>query len=617
MNKILASAKTVSQILKDQRYSVDYYQREYRWKDKQARELIDDLTEQFLNDHDEAHERGAVQGYGHYYLGSIILSTREDKTFIVDGQQRLTTLTLLLMVLHRRQGNREDRVELKDLIYSVKYGQKDFNIAVPDRAAIMESLLAGATPDVTDASESVQTIVDRYQDLEKLLPPEIDDHAMPYFCDWLTGHVHLVEITATAEEDAYTIFETMNDRGLSLTPLDMLKGYLLAHIKDPVKRNEAAKVWRERIEAFRKLGKDEDSDAVKAWLRAKHAMTVRERHQGAVNQDFERIGTEFHRWVDKNSDQLGLKTTEDYFRFTHEEMTFYTRQYQRLREASEVIKPGLEVVYHVAAFNFTLHYPLILAALSHTDPVDLIDRKIRVVATFLDILLARRAVNYLTLTFASLSYTLFGVMKELRGKGLSELATLLRKRLDEQDCDFTGANKGHRKGFDGFGLNQWSKRYIKVLLARMTAYVEQQSGMGTTAATYLDDPKVRYEIEHIWADHPERHTDEFASPADFADYRNRFGGLLLLPKSFNASYGDLKYDEKMPHYLSQNLLARSLHPQCYSHNPGFVQFIDKTGLPFQAHAAFKKADQDNRGQLYRKIAELVWNPDRLTEEAGS
>jgi len=513
--------------------------------------------------------------------------------------------------------NRQDKVELKDLIFSVKYGKKDFNLAVPDRAAVMESLLAGTMPDTSAAPESVQTIVGRYQDLEAFLPAEIDDHALPYFCDWLTEHVHLVEITATAEEDAYTIFETMNDRGLSLTPLDMLKGYLLAHINDPAKRNLAAKTWRERIEALRKLGKDEDSDAVKAWLRAQHAKTVRERTRGAENRDFERIGSEFHRWVDKNAEGLKLKSTDDFFRFTHDEMAFYTRQYQRLREASDAIKPGLESVYHVASYNFTLHYPLILAPLNTSDTADLIDRKIRVVATFLDILLARRAVNYLTLTFAALSYHTFGIMKEIRGKDVPDLVKVLKQKLVEQDCDFSGTKSGHRKGFDGFGLNVWSKRYIKVLLARMTAFVEQQSGLGTTAATYLDDPKVRYEIEHIWADHPERHTDEFASAADFVDFRNRFGGLLLLPKSFNASYGDLKYAEKLPHYLSQNLLARSLHPQCYSHNPGFKQFIERTGLPFQAHPAFKKADLEARGQLYRQIAELVWNPDRLTEEAGA
>jgi hypothetical protein len=126
---------------------------------------------------------------------------------------------------------------------------------------------------------------------------------------------------------------------------------------------------------------------------------------------------------------------------------------------------------------------------------------------------------------------------------------------------------------------------------------------------------VRFEIEHIWADQPERHTDEFAAPTEFLDQRSRFGGLLLLPKKFNASYGDLEYEKKLPHYYAQNLLARSLNPQCYEHNPGFVGFVRESGLPFKAHKHFRKAELEERNRLYRAIADCVWNPDDLLKEA--
>ena len=92
--------------------------------------------------------------------------------------------------------------------------------------------------------------------------------------------------------------------------------------------------------------------------------------------------------------------------------------------------------------------------------------------------------------------------------------------------------------------------------------------MASRYAEYAQRGTKGYEIEHIWADHPERHADEFAHPSEFQEYRNRIGGLLLLPKSFNASYGDLPYAEKREHYVGQNLLARSLHEQAYDHNPG-------------------------------------------------
>ena len=82
--------------------------------------------------------------------------------------------------------------------------------------------------------------------------------------------------------------------------------------------------------------------------------------------------------------------------------------------------------------------------------------------------------------------------------------------------------------------------------------------------------KVHYEVEHIWADHAERHSDDFQHAHDFAEHRNLIGDLLLLPKSFNASYNDATYETKLPHYYSQNILAWSLNPQCYEKNPGFI-----------------------------------------------
>ena len=160
-------------------------------------------------------------------------------------------------------------------------------------------------------------------------------------------------------------------------------------------------------------------------------------------------------------------------------------------------------------------------------------------------------------------------------------------------------------------MNRWQ---LHLLLARLTDFVETESGMPSRFLEYVDfKNKNRYEVEHIWADKPEEHVDEFASE-DFREYRNRFGGLLLLPKKFNAAFGALPYDKKLPHYNAQNLLARSLHPLAYDHNPGFRQFLTRSGLDFRPHETFRRADLDERQALYRAIAKQVWNPDRLPIE---
>ncbi|MBM9535983.1 HNH endonuclease [Desulfobulbus alkaliphilus] len=152
-------------------------------------------------------------------------------------------------------------------------------------------------------------------------------------------------------------------------------------------------------------------------------------------------------------------------------------------------------------------------------------------------------------------------------------------------------------------------------MARMTDYVETRSGRPSRYHEYIRrGGKDGYEVEHIWANHPERHADEFDHHQDFMEYRNRIGGLLLLPKQFNASYGDLPYEEKRDHYLKQNLLAQSLNEAAYERDPGFCRFVEKTGLPFCSHAKFKKEDLDARQSLYCLLAEQIWDPKLLMAE---
>lgn len=571
-------------------------------------ELLGDLAGKFLECYEEGHDRGAVADYGHYFLGSIIVSDKDGQKFIIDGQQRLTTLTLLLIYLHHQLQDVGQKGQIADLIFSQKYGRRSFNLDIPERTVCMEALYAGKDFPQADPPESVGNILARYADMEELFPEELKGPALSYFADWLIENVHFIEITAYSDEDAYTIFETMNDRGLSLTPADMLKGYLLANITDPDSRARATRVWKERVQVFLEIGKDEDADAIKSWLRSQYAENIRERKRGAAPKDFDRIGTEFHRRVRENEERLGLTAGGEFARFIERDFTFYSRWYERLRRAAETLAPGLGCVYYNAEHNFTLQYPVLLAPLRVEDDEPTALRKLRVVAAYLDILIHRCIRNFRAMDYSTMQYAMFLVMRDIRGKSAPELAALLRERLDADTETF--ANNPH------FRLHGMNGRQVHRLLARMTDYLETRSGQPSRYTEYAQRGRKGYEIEHIWADHPERHADEFTHPSEFQEYRNRIGGLLLLPKSFNASYGDLPYAEKREHYLGQNLLARSLHERAYQYNPGFLRFIKETGLPFRPHAEFKKADLDARQELYLRLAEQIWSPGRLEREAA-
>lgn len=249
-----------------------------------------------------------------------------------------------------------------------------------------------------------------------------------------------------------------------------------------------------------------------------------------------------------------------------------------------------------------------MAPLSRNDGEADIQRKLRIVATYIDILVARRVWNWKDTSYSTMQYNMFQlVILAIRGKSPAELAQILKERLDAEQETFASNERFRLHGMNG--------RQIHRLLARITDYVVKQSGGASKYLEYAKRGKRGYEVEHIWANHAERHTEEF-QPGDFDEYRNRIGGLLLLPKSFNASYGDLPYEDKLDHYFGQNLLAQSLHPRCYEHNPGFLRWVKESGLPFRPHPEFKKADLEARSELYRQIAERIWDPSELLREVN-
>jgi len=607
MKEVRGDAKNIRTLLGGAKYAIDYYQREYRWEKKQITELINDLAEKFSESHEEGNERSAVESYGHYFLGSIIISDKDGHKYIIDGQQRLTSLTLLLIYIHRNLEDDQQRGQLTDLIFSQKFGKRSFNIDVAERTPCMDALFTGQAYEDNDIPESVRNILDRFQDIEEHFPEDLSGDTLPYFADWLIENVHLVEITAYSDADAYTIFETMNDRGLSLTPTDMLKGYLLANITDTSTRVRASKVWRDRIAHLQDIGKEEDADAIKAWLRSQHAQTTRERKRGAKPRDFDLIGTEFHRWVRDHEETLGLHGASEFARFIEEDFAFYAKWYTKLRDAANTFTPGMEAVFYNAQSNFTLQYPALLAPLRRGDSEADIHRKIRIVAGYIDVLIARRIWNWKATTYSNMQYNMFLVIKETRGNSPSELVRTLVGRLEEDEFKFTSNDRFHLTGMN--------RKYIHRLLARMTDYIEVSSGRASRYAEYMTrSGKNGYEVEHIWANHFDRHRDEFDHPADFEAYRNRIGGLLLLPRSFNASYNDKPYEHKREHYLKQNLLAQSLHERAYENDPGFQKFVNESNLAFQPHATFKRVDLDARQTLYQQLAERVWSPENLLRE---
>ena len=605
MKKILGDAKNIQSLLANARFGIDYFQREYRWEKKHVEELIDDLSQAFHNNYDESDSREDVMNYDLYFLGSIITSERDGQKSIVDGQQRLTTITLLLVYLYHTVESVDLKTVIAPLIASHQFGRSAYNLDVPPRNDCMDFLFSGRAlgPNATD-NPSVANIIDRYQDIESVFPDEISQsESLPYFIDWLLQKVYFVDTTADTEADAYTIFETMNDRGLSLTPAEMMRGYLLANINDQSRQRSAMTTWDDRIRGLEELGHGEGADALRAWLRSQYAKRIRQGGRRSVPEDFDVIGTEFHRWVRDRKTDIGLRNSAAFADFIEREMDFYAQWYGVVRRASKRLTDGLEPFFYVGQTNFTLQYMAALAPLVSTDDNTTAMRKLRTVATFIDCVIYRRIWNGRSIAQATMRVPMFrDVALKVRHLDESELAETLSSLLD---------NYGEQFVQNGFSLHGMNGPKIHQMLARMTDYVDSRSGRPSLYRDYLRRwGRGHYQIEHVLS---ESHRDGFD---DFDYHRNKVGALVLLPGRVNASIGDMPYREKREQYPDHNLLAGSLHDRAYHNKPEFNAFMRDAQLDFKPYEEFDVDAINERQELYRQLAMRIWSTDSIREAAG-
>ena len=604
MKKIEGSPKSLKQLLQNTKYSIHYYQREYMWQRKHIEELIDDLTSEFLDYYVPGDSRQKVQDYGAYFMGSIVLAGRENA--IIDGQQRFSSLTLLLMYLNNRlRALGQSYSMIEQMIFSEAYGTKSFNINVDDRSDCMNAIFNDQLFDTIDAGESVKNLYGRYNDIIDVFPADdITDDMLLHFCDWLAEKVFFIEIVATTEQDAHKVFVTMNDRGLSLTSTEMLKGYLLSEIKDDTKREKLNNIWKDRVLTLKKDDDKGDEIFIKAWLRAQYAETIRETKAGAVNQDFDIIGGSFHKWVRDEREKLGLSSTDDFELFIMK-FSKFADVYKKVRQAENTFAEETKYVYYNAQVNFTLQPQLLLAPICYEDTWSVIIEKMNLVARFIDLLITARVTNYKSVDYSTIKNYVFNVTKNIRRCSVNDLKVCLKAQYENLAYDPAAALPELR-------LNSFTKKYIKNMLARITGYIEEQTGVASNYCNYMNtQTKNPFEIEHIITDHYEWFTSEYADQEEFKRWRNNFGALLLLHKSINASLKDSKYDYKLMKYCSNegNIYTESLGDQAYQNNPRFKKFIADNGLRFKPYAQFGKTEITERIQLLGQLVNLVWNTE--------
>lgn len=264
-------------------YVIPSYQRPYAWTVDQASELFDDLYDFYRSELDEG-----------YFLGSIVLIKEEGKPAaeVIDGQQRLTTLTILLAALAARSAP-DDRALLKN--YIVEAGNKFEQLAAKPRLTLRER-------DKEFFAKYVQTLqFDELLDLNteslqnesrkniqanaRLLLSRIDRSfgddmsSLEGFVGFLLQRCFLVAVSTPSQQSAFRVFSVMNSRGLDLQPTDIIKADIIGAIES----SEEQELYNEKWEDMEvELGRTGFNDLF-AYVRMVYA---REKAKKALLEEF-------------------------------------------------------------------------------------------------------------------------------------------------------------------------------------------------------------------------------------------------------------------------------------------------------------------------------------------
>lgn len=603
-NNIQANARKLFELLQN-KYIVDYFQREYKWEYKHIEQLLVDLEASFLSNYEIGDSILSINSkYNSYYLGPVVICEKGSIRSIVDGQQRLTSITLLLIYLHNLQKNSLDPEDIIPLIYSKKGGRKTYNIEVPDRTKILEALFNGDDYDISkENDESIKNMLERYTDISNIFSEDLKNDKLPLFIEWLKEKVVFVEILAYSDENAYTIFETMNDRGLNLTPTEMLKGYLLTHLKDPIKIDELNVIWKEKISNLHKYSTQEDLEFIRAWLRSQYADTIRSGARGAENEDFEKIGTRFHTWVKDNHKKIGLSSSDEFYYFIKGDFEFYSTLYEKIKIYESSYNYGIERLYLTSYWGIasSLSYPLLMSSINKLDNEETILQKLKAVSTFIDILIVTRAINYKGSSQSFLRYIIYTLVKDIRNTSVIELKTILKERLS--------SSKESINEVDKFFYNNGNRKFIHYLLARCTLYVENNLYSNNNIEMYDLMATRKYNrfvlTPIIWEYN--KYNSHFENEETYYATEKKLGNFLLIPNPTSIEFTPDNKLTKVSKLKKELKLSRCLTNNYYN-NLDNQDYLVQIG--FSSLTNFKEGI-DSRTVAINNLIKEIWNIENI------
>jgi len=322
--------------LDDHYYVIPDYQREYVWKpEEQVEQFLSDIEDEFNPDSDSQVS---------YFIGLIILVKNGNKMDVIDGQQRLTTIVISICALRNlleenintfsdTSAAREYLDALKSLLYKFDLNSEKhlfrIELQYPDSKNFIEKLILKEhfcdreTESIKRMKGAYETMMEHYSTMLQK-----DKNSFIKFIRYFLTNVDLVNIITENLSSALKIFETINQRGVGLNAMDLVKNLLFSQARE----SDFARIkelWKELTSALEKCGEQNPLRFLRYFLIARY-------HDGIIRED------KLYTWIISREGREILRYEQNPMKFA-EELLGSSKLYSELVTSTE--KLGVEAKF--------------------------------------------------------------------------------------------------------------------------------------------------------------------------------------------------------------------------------------------------------------------------------
>ena len=611
--EIIPDKQTVQECLSKKTYYVDFYQREYVWNKNTVEILLRDIFYSFeisYEDHkDEELTEEVLELYNWYYMNVFITNKVNSKVYIVDGQQRLSTLTLIATKLYHQITDDTLRDLLKDCIFTKDMFKGNvFCIDNEKRKDVMESILENKPYTEPIKNKTEETLIARFKDISRYIDDkQMDENKLRAFCMYFLRKLVMVELSVE-KDDTPMVFEVINDRGEALKPFEILKGKMVG-LLSKFDTQAYSEKWDNALQQLTDMQDAFFGD----YLKSRFVKSSNTKLEASLSNAYHRFIFD----VNDIAQELSFRRTDSQHvknikSFIDNEFTYYAALYSKIRRNKDIF-----LMYDNEINDLSMQYQNIMAACSINDPRE--DEKIHVLAKEMDRFWMLMNLNgvYDSNEFQDKCYRISQQLKEAELESYRSIFdtmlkdTIKKKKSIEGDIALLEYNSFMKRNYTNMNT-----RMLRYFLARIERYISQETGIAMQNSVYEISKRTGrvtgYHIEHILS-HNETNRSYFQSEEEFEEKRNLLGGLLLLRGLDNISAGNEEFEDKLKTYSNGPMWGHSLCEDFYHANLNFTNFnqrlLKEYGVSFKSYLKFDKIALEERAKLLYQLVKIIWEVD--------